>query len=188
MEFNEISFTDLGDIVARVDRNTGNLEINNEIWGQLPPEYKEFVLLHEAGHLVLKTQEEHQANTYAIGKYLESAAIDNQEFNKRIIILSEILSDEGRKMFRRRNYDNLAGDPVSAAAEGLGSIFDILPALGIGSKARSKEAQANAQAQSTLLAAKAKADGKTTANKILIISIGAGMLALVLVLFFTLKK
>lgn len=59
----------IGSTPARVNRKTGELQINMDVWPKLKPEHKRFVLLHEEGHVVLDTSDELAVDAYAFKKY-----------------------------------------------------------------------------------------------------------------------
>jgi len=187
MEFTKISYEPLGDIVARVNRLNGELEVNPDIWKQLPDDYRDFVLFHEEGHLKLQTRDEYAANNYAAKRFIHST-LQADDIDKRIVILSEIMSNEGRRKFRRRDKSNMAVDPISAVAGMVGDIFSTLPAIGIGSKGRQKEADAMAKAQQGVINSQAAAEGKKAQNRVMIIVLGGSFLVVILVIYFILKK
>jgi hypothetical protein len=71
MAFSKITYhSNLGATPARVNRKTGELQINIPVWNTLTPEAKRFVFLHEEGHLVLQTRNELAADKYAFEKYV----------------------------------------------------------------------------------------------------------------------
>ena len=81
-----------------------------------------------------------------------------------------------------------SGFAADLVAGALSSITNVLPVLGIGSKARMNETAANAAAQSQIIAAQAKADAKK-ANTNIIIGVLAGVILIVMgSLYFILKK
>lgn len=90
--FSNVIYKDLGKVIAQVDRNTGELFINPTIWAQLTTDKRDFILLHEKGHLQLQTADEYQANHYAVEHYF-AGQLSEDEFGRRIVILSELLSD-----------------------------------------------------------------------------------------------
>jgi len=176
MEFSKVVFDkSVSSDVARVNRQTGVLYLNPDIWERLTPDEREFVLLHENGHLVLQTADEYRANRYAVSKFLPVQKLSNTELGKRIQVVSEV-TDSRRYM---SSYNG--ADPVGAIADGIGSIFKSLPMLGIGSKARQKEAAALAENQMKL------AD-KLATNRQTLIMAGGLMVVVIMVLYFTFKK
>lgn len=70
--FSKITYhRNLGTTPARVNRKTGELQINLPVWDTLSTEGKRFVMLHEEGHLALQTRDELKADNYAIARYLK---------------------------------------------------------------------------------------------------------------------
>lgn len=72
-------FTDsrtIGITPARVNRETGDVYINQDVWDTYPEEYKEFILAHEQGHYKAQETNELFADHYALmhvaGLYPES--------------------------------------------------------------------------------------------------------------------
>lgn len=53
---------------ARVNVQTGDIEINAARWAELTPEEREFVLQHEIGHYKLGTFNEVEADEYALSQ------------------------------------------------------------------------------------------------------------------------
>ena len=175
MNFTQVVFDDsINTDIARVNRATGVLYLNPNIWNRITGDEREFVLLHEKGHLELQTASEYQANNYAIGKFLPVKALTNSELGKRIQIVTEITDPE-------RYISHLGLDPASNIAGALGEIFKVLPVLGLGSKSRQAEAN-NAAANQIKLA------DKLAANKQTLLITGGIMVIVLIVLFFTFKK
>lgn len=161
--------------IAKINRKTGDIFVSSGIWDRLPPEEKEFVLLHEDGHLLLQTTDEYQANAYAIDKFVPEDVLTNQQLGQRILIMRSILDKADD------NFSPFAADSISQT---VGVIFQNLPLLGIGSKARVKESAANIEllnAQGKISSEKSKATTKA-------IIIGGTMLLVLAVIILTLKK
>lgn len=59
----------IGSTPARVNRKTGHLQINMDVFPRLKDEHKAFVLLHEEGHVVLDSSDEMAVDEYAFKKY-----------------------------------------------------------------------------------------------------------------------
>jgi hypothetical protein len=160
--------------IARVNRATGVLYINPAIWQRLTADEREFVLLHEKGHLELQTASEYEANNYAISKYLPVTSLTNAELGKRIRVITEITDPE-------RYMSNFGADPVSAVSDALGSIFQALPMLGIGSKSRKAEQQAAADAAISL-------DKQKSASRQTMLIVGGLLFIVIMTLYLTFKK
>jgi LPXTG-motif cell wall-anchored protein len=56
---------------ARVNHKTGYIFVSKAHFDKLEPVYREFVLAHEEGHLVLNTSNEEAADQYAVNKLLK---------------------------------------------------------------------------------------------------------------------
>lgn len=166
--------------IARVNRATGVLYLNQSIWGKLTAGEREFVLLHENGHLELQTASEYEANSYAINKYCPVQTLNNAELGKRIQVITEI-TDPERYILGADPVAHLGVDPISNIAGAVGDIFKTLPMIGIGSKSRMKEQNAAAANQLKLIDASGKS--KTT-----LIVVGGVFLVVIIVLIFVFKK
>ncbi len=72
MNFASVTYTDdLGLVAARINRITGDLALNSQIFPGLPEKYQDFILKHEQGHYVMQTDDEYLANQYAYRLILE---------------------------------------------------------------------------------------------------------------------
>lgn len=162
--------------IAKVNRVDKTLFINSAIWKGLPADQREFVLLHEKGHLELQTADEFEANKYAVGKFAPVRTLTNAQLGQRIIVMRNILTPRE------------SGFAVEMITGALSGITQALPVLGIGSKSRMNETAANAAAQSQIIAAQSKADAKK-ANTNIILGVLAGVILIVgITLYFTFKK
>lgn len=162
--------------IAKVNRVTKTLYLNPDIWKGLPSDQKEFVLLHEKGHLELKTADEFEANKYAVSKFAPVRTLTNAQFSQRIIVMRDILTPRE------------SGFVPAIIAGAVTGISNILPVLGIGSGARQKEAAANAAAQSTVIEAQSKADQKKNQTNIILGVLAGVFLIVIVTLYFTFKK
>lgn len=148
--------------IAKVNRVDKTLYLNSEIWKGLPEDQREFVLLHEKGHLELQTADEFEANSYAVKNFAPVRTLTNAQLGQRIIVMRNILTP------RESGFD-IGGI--------LGSVGNSLAVLGIGSDARAKAAETQA-----------KIDEKKS-NKTIIMGVLAGVFLIVgITLYFTLKK
>lgn len=64
--------SDLGTTPAKCRRNTGEVFINARVWDKLHPDHRYFILCHEAGHIMLNTENEVEADAYAFKEYAKS--------------------------------------------------------------------------------------------------------------------
>ncbi len=159
--------------IAKVNRVDGTLYLNSKIWKGLPANEREFVLLHEKGHLNLQTKSEFEANEYAVSKFAPSRTLTNQELGKRIVVMKTIL-----------NKGQEAAESGFSWSEITSGISDILKVTGIGSKARENDSEV----QMKLMETQARIDEKKT-NTTVMIGILVGVILIVSgTLYFILKK
>jgi len=170
----------MGNIPARVNRMTGELQINPAIWNDLPSDYKEFILLHEEGHLKLNTPSEYEANRYAIENYAAVGSLTDAEGARRITVLAEIFNPDKTKAFGQK-YDNFTGAAAGAIVSAIGSVFQVLPLIGVGKKGRIEETTATANAQIAINEQKSKS------QLIIILTIG-GLVLSMLAIYYAFKK
>jgi hypothetical protein len=169
--------------LAKVNRKTGVLYLNPVIWDRLPTDQKDFVLLHEQGHLKLQTNDEFKAHKYAISKFSPVGQLSNKQLGQKIIVMRSALS---------KAHDNISPftDPQMADATGgiFNTIFQALPVLGIGSKSRQAELQASAAANVAILGAQMEADAEKSQKRNKTIIISGVILLVIVVTFLTLRK
>jgi hypothetical protein len=108
----EITYwTDLGNTPARVNRVTGELQINMKVWETLSKEQRFFVLLHEWAHVYLQTTDEKAADKLAFEQYAKRG----YSLNSSVLALSRLLNfnkDEDYEradlqLHRAKKYDFL---------------------------------------------------------------------------------
>lgn len=80
----------IGSTPARVNRKTGELQINLDVWPKLKPEHKRFVLLHEEGHVVLDTSDELAVDEYAFKKY----AAEGYSLTESVKAITRLLNND----------------------------------------------------------------------------------------------
>jgi len=189
MLFTSVQYKPLGNTVAQVNRITGDLFINPSIWPQLPTEVKEFVMYHEDGHLRLQTPDEYEANKYAVGKFMQAGTLNDEEFGRRIVVLSEILGDKGRETYFKDapEVSNMGIDPISNIAGAIGDLFKVIPVL-FGSKKRIAEADNYTENQLKILDAQGDLMDKSNQSTQTILIVGGMFLVVLLVLFLTLNS
>jgi hypothetical protein len=176
MKISKVVFNpDIGRNIARVNRQTGVIELDPSIWETLPELERDFVLLHERGHMELQTASEFAANQYAIKNFIPVRTLTNKELGQRIEVVTRITNPDNYISY----YNGV--DPIGAIGEAVGKIFETLPVIGIGSKSRQKETEARAKAALDL--ENAKSSGTTK-----IAFIGGTLLIVMIVLFFALKN
>lgn len=162
--------------IAKVNRNTGTLFLNSTIWTGLPDDQREFVLLHEKGHLLLQTTSEFEANKFAVKNFAPVRTLTNAELGKRIVVMRNILTPREQP---ESGFD-IAGI--------VGSVFNGLSVVGIGSGARQEQAAADAAAQKILIDAQSKANQKKNNTNLIIGALAGVILIVIITLYFTLKK
>lgn len=97
MIFSKITYhNNLGTTPARVNRQTGELQINLPVWEKLTSEEKRFVELHEEGHLVLQTKNELAADRYAFKKYAD----EGYSLKAGVKALTKVLQDKPNHLIR----------------------------------------------------------------------------------------
>ena len=69
-------------------RSTGVVKVNANIWHTIHPDHQYFILCHEAGHIVLNTTNEYEADRYAFEQYVRSG----RSLKQSIYALSKILT------------------------------------------------------------------------------------------------
>lgn len=108
----------LGSTPARVNRLTGELQINLALWNQIKPEHRFFILLHELGHLALQTSDEKAVDNWAFHHYAENG----YSLKEGVYALSKVLNGKSPEHYwriylqleRAKNYDFLHYGNVSA--------------------------------------------------------------------------
>lgn len=85
------SIGDMADTPAAIDRANGILWLNPKRWFKLTPFQQKFIKYHEYGHLVLNTDSEIEADTYAFNKL---AGTEFRSLKQCIECLEEILNEE----------------------------------------------------------------------------------------------
>jgi len=185
MKFTSVIFDPSQNEIARVNRLTGVLYLKPQIWDHLPQAEKNFVLLHEEGHVILQTADEFTANRYAISHFAPVQTLSNRELGQRIVVMRDILTPG-----KENQISGFSGgiDPVSNVAGAIGSIFESLPMLGIGSKSRQTEIAAQAAAQQQIIAAQEKAAQEKSNQTLVIASVGGAILVVLVVIYFIFKK
>ncbi len=174
--FNRVIFDNtISTDIARVNRADRTLFLNPAIWGRLTGLEREFVLLHEAGHLELMTASEYQANKYAVDRFITVQTLTDAELGKRIQVLTEI-TDPGK--YISGNFFEGIGNAVGTIGTVSNETFKI---FGIGAKNRKSEAD-NAAANSWI---NQRLSAKN--NKTLIILGGVFLVAIVTIILI-LKK
>jgi len=103
MEFSEVYLKRMGANPAQVDRETGELFINPDVWPFLPESFKTWILLHEEGHLKggeggNPTANEILADKYAFDHYVGT---EKESLRKSVLILHETLPKHSPDQWKR---------------------------------------------------------------------------------------
>lgn len=165
--------------IAKVNLKTRTLTLSPGIWKGLPADEKEFVLLHEKGHLEMQTADEFAANKYAVGQFMKVGTFTNKELGQRIMVMRSILDKADGKTA------SFTADIAAGAASG---IMQTLSVLGIGSKARIREAEATAAANAAIYDAQAKATEAKSKSTVKILVVSGIIIILAVAIYFKFRK
>jgi hypothetical protein len=89
-----VTSNDLGNCPCAVDCNTGIVEVNRDVWNKYNEIERRFLLAHEEGHYYLDTDDETEADIYALRKL---AGTTNNSLAKCIGALLKVdVIDDGR--------------------------------------------------------------------------------------------
>ena len=80
---------DLGSTPARVNRFTGEIQINNRYFATMPEFYKKFIIEHEKGHFLTDTRSEFKADKYAFKHVVGTAP---RSLKNSVFSISRVLS------------------------------------------------------------------------------------------------
>ncbi len=105
---------DLGPVIARTDHLDGAIEVNSEIFYELPPMVQEFVLCHEVCHLMYGEHDEGRTNMLASKLFMDRAK-DDADRRVRADFLAYM---DGKEY---SNFDVSAIIAAATAAIGLGT-------------------------------------------------------------------
>ncbi len=105
---------DLGPVIARTDHLDGAIEVNSEIFYELPPMVQEFVLCHEVCHLMYGEHDEGRTNMLASKLFMDRAKGDA---DRRV--RADFLAYMDGKEYS--NFDVAAIIAAATAAIGLGT-------------------------------------------------------------------
>ena len=102
MGFSKTTYSDIekmGIIPAKVNRLTGVLTINSDVWPHLPRELQKFIKLHELGHLELQTDDEQTANQYALDKFINrSSPSDFARTTSELARIHDLISTDNEEL------------------------------------------------------------------------------------------
>ena len=82
---------------ARCNRRTGEIYININRWGSIPPEHRVFILLHEMGHIILNTSDEVAVDAWAQNQYIQAG----YTLTDSVKALTQVLSGNSSEQIRR---------------------------------------------------------------------------------------
>lgn len=90
----------LGSTPAAVHRATGTILFNKHVWDRLSPGQRFFLLLHEAGHIHLKSSDEKLVDAWAHKEYLKRG----YSLTESVLALTRLLNFKNPEhMERTRN-------------------------------------------------------------------------------------
>lgn len=103
MEFTSIHTKRMGQNPAQVNRGTGELFINPDVWPYLPESFKSWILLHEEGHLKggpggEPTADELLADKYAFEHFVGT---EKESLRKSVKILHDSLPKHSEQQWKR---------------------------------------------------------------------------------------
>lgn len=103
MEFTGVYHKRMGQNPAQVDRGSGELFINPDVWPYLPESLQTFILLHEEGHLKggiggQPTADELLADKYAFEKFVGS---EKESLKKAVWMLYDSLPGHTSQQWKR---------------------------------------------------------------------------------------
>lgn len=210
-KFTSVVFDSTQKDMARVNRVNGSLYLNPQIWGTLPEGENEFVLFREKGNLILQTKEDFNKNNDTVKNFKPTHILSNPDKKKSITVMSTIATDgqiSGFWPFSSKDSknesdsssdgtsDNTSGDTkkdntgvwVSSISNVIGSVFQALPLLGVGTASRQKEIAAKSSGELALANAQAKADANTKQTYVVISIVVGAFFVCGIVAYLALKK
>lgn len=94
-----VEVADLGTSPAMVNRETGVVYINARFKGRLTKDQWLFILLHEEGHLKLKTLDENAVDNWAFNEYVKRGG----SLKQSVFALTRVLSGSTPEHYQRAN-------------------------------------------------------------------------------------
>ena len=135
-KFNSVRWVNLGNIVSRIKRVSGDLELNPELWPKLPAHFRRFFELHEFAHWKLNTRSEELANAYAINHFIR---LTSQEQDLKDLNEIKVFIEQNNLNAKNKNLDDseYSNNPflVPAIITGATSLFSSI----FGSSAAKKQ-------------------------------------------------
>lgn len=126
--FSKITYTPyLGTVVARVNHATGELQINSELWPRMSEPHRDYVLIHEEVHLSTGLRDEILVTQLALMQFVQTMNEQNRAGREAFLAqLAEVASVQ-KQQSEWSNSD--AKDPITAIANGIGDISDLIGAF-----------------------------------------------------------
>ena len=170
--------------IARINRETGELSLNPKLWDRYTPEQKHVILLHEQGHFMLQTPSEVEANRHAISEFLQQGELTDQEFGRRITVLSTVLKARTPETDITSTKSPYSDNPIILPLIALGTtIFG--GALNIfGQNAAKKREEAQIKAQIQL----AQIQAEQQKNILIISAVAIVFIMVLLIVIFKVRK
>jgi hypothetical protein len=104
MSFTNVTYKEnMGRNPAQVDRRTGDLFVNPQLWNAMPESFRRFILLHEEGHLKggpngTPTADEAAADLYAFRQYKNT---EPNSLKNSVIALDTLLGHSPEQIKRK---------------------------------------------------------------------------------------
>lgn len=122
---------DLGTTPARVNRFTGEIQINNRYFDNMPEAFQKFIIEHEKGHFLTHTRSELKADQYAFNKLAGSAP---RSLKNSVFSISRVLSFRNPdhrerliamiKLALEYDYNNNGNTTAKSALDQLNEMLD----------------------------------------------------------------
>lgn len=91
-----------GDSPARVNRKTGQIQVNKSVFYKYPEIYQKFILYHEECHYLFQTKSEEMCDEYAMFKLLR----EGKKPKEILDVLLKTLSNNSLHYARKINIAN----------------------------------------------------------------------------------
>lgn len=93
--------TEIADTPANCNLRTGIVKINPDYWCFLNNDQRFYILAHEAGHIVLQTHDEHEADAYASKLYFEAKRSPKQSVYAMSKVLPFTTTEQSHRLSKQ---------------------------------------------------------------------------------------
>jgi len=100
----KISYGFTGKSPASVNRNSGEILLNEETFDKIEKDTQDFIIEHEKGHFVEQTSDEISADAYASSNFFGTR---NGSLKKSLQALGQFLNVDGNENHNKRYYTQL---------------------------------------------------------------------------------